>query len=97
MMLMQAYGRAIELEPGRLFSLSQSGMVLLGLGSHPETRAVLQKALQADPTHVPALFTAAQLALATAHYRLAQGAPGELLVCLPADRFARAHWWSYRW
>ena len=73
---LQAYGRAIELEPKRLFSLSQSGMVLLGLGNYPEARETLHRAVQADPNHVPALFAAAQLALATAKYRLAQGTPG---------------------
>ena len=66
-------------------------MVLLGLGSYCEARAVLQKALQADPTHVPALFAAAQLALATAHYRIAQGAPGELLVCWHTAMLCQGH------
>lgn len=52
-------------------------MVLLGLGNYPEAREVLQRAVEADSTHVPALFAAAQLALATAKYCLAQGTPGK--------------------
>lgn len=56
-------------------------MVLLGLGNYPEAREVLQRAVQADSTHVPALFAAAQLGLATAKYRIVQGTPG--LFCCP--------------
>lgn len=74
--VLQAYGRALELEPRRLFSLVQSGLVLLALGNYTEAQGPLQAALDADPQHVPALFAAAQLLLASAKYRIAQGTPG---------------------
>ena len=73
----QAYRRAIELEPQRLFSLVQSGLVLLALGSYTEAQELLQTALEADPEHVPALFAAAQLLLASAKRCTAQGTPGQ--------------------
>lgn len=73
---LQAYGRAIELEPKRLFSLVQSGLVLLALGNYTEAQGLVQAALEADPQHVSALFAAAQLLLASAKYRIAQGTPG---------------------
>ena len=75
--LLQAYARAIELEPRRLFSLVQSGLVLLALGNYTEAQGLLQSALEVDPQHVPALFAAAQLLLASAKYRIAQGTPGQ--------------------
>ena len=74
--LLQAYGRAIELESDRLFSLVQSGLVLLALGNFTESQGLLQRALEVDPEHVPAMFAAAQLLLASAKYRIAQGTPG---------------------
>ena len=74
--VLQAYGRAIELEPRRLFSLVQSGLVLLALGNFTEAQGLLQTALEVDPQHVPALFAAAQLLLASAKYGIAQGTPG---------------------
>ncbi|KAL3133073.1 hypothetical protein ABBQ38_006975 [Trebouxia sp. C0009 RCD-2024] len=73
---LKAYGRAIELEPKRLFSLVQSGLVLLALGNYTEAQGLVQAALEADPQHVSALFAAAQLLLASAKYRIAQGTPG---------------------
>lgn len=79
LMLVQAYGRAIELEPRRLFSLVQSGLVLLALGDYKEAQGLLQSALEVDSQHVPALFAAAQLLLASAKFRIAQGTPGGLL------------------
>lgn len=36
----------------------------------------MQAALEVDPHHVPALFAAAQLLLASAKYRIVQGTPG---------------------
>ena len=74
--LLQAYRRASELEPRRLFSLVQSGLVLLALGNYTEAQGLLQSALEVDSQHVPALFAAAQLLLASAKYRIAQGTPG---------------------
>lgn len=79
LVLLQAYGRAIELEPRRLFSLVQSGLVLLALGDYKEAQGLLQSALEVDSQHVPALFAAAQLLLASAKFRIAQGTPGGLL------------------
>ena len=76
LVFLQAYGRAIELEPRRLFSLVQSGLVLLALGNYTEAQGLLQSALEVEPQHVPALFAAAQLLLASAKHRIAQGTPG---------------------
>ena len=72
----KAYSRAIELEPKRLFSLVQSGLVFLALGNYTEAQQAVQAALEADRDHVPALFAAAQLLLASAKYHIIQGTPG---------------------
>ena len=64
------------MEPKRLFSLVQSGLVFLALGNYTEAQQAVQAALEADPDHVPALFAAAQLLLASAKYRIVQGTPG---------------------
>ena len=72
----------------------QSGLVLLALGNYTEAQGVLQSALEVDPQHVPALFAAAQLLLAFAKYRIAQGTPGQLctvaVMLLPAAALATA-------
>ncbi|KAL0025266.1 hypothetical protein WJX77_012112 [Trebouxia sp. C0004] len=73
---LKAYSRAIELEPKRLFSLVQSGLVFLALGNYTQAQQAVQAALEADPHHVPALFAAAQLLLASAKHRINQGTPG---------------------
>lgn len=72
-------------------------MVFLALGNYTEAQQAVQAALEANPDHVPALFAAAQLLLASAKYRIVQGTPGHsifpsffislahlLLVCIPA-------------
>lgn len=51
--------------------------MFLALGNYTEAQQVLQAALQADSNHVPALFAAAQLLLASAKYRIVQGTPGD--------------------
>ena len=81
-MFLQAYARAIELAPGRLFSLVQTGLVLLALGNYTEAQQALQKALEVDAEHVPALFAAAQLLLASAKFRIMQGTLGNDLTLL---------------
>ncbi len=64
------------MEPKRLFSLVQSGLVFLALGNYTEAQQAVQAALEADPHHVPALFAAAQLLLASAKHHIVQGTPG---------------------
>ena len=51
--------------------------MLLALGSYTEAQQVLQTALETDPNHIPALFAAAQLLLASAKFCTVQGTPGD--------------------
>ena len=46
----QAYGRALELDPGRLYSRTQSGGIHLALGASAEALAAFQAALELDPS-----------------------------------------------
>ena len=50
--------------------------MFLALGNYTEAQQAVQAALEADAHHVPALFAAAQLLLASAKYRIVQGTPG---------------------
>ena len=50
--------------------------MFLALGNYTEAQQAVQAALEADPDHVPALFAAAQLLLASAKYRIVQGTLG---------------------
>ena len=74
---MQAYGRAIDLDPARLFSLVQSGTILLSLGSASAGLERHRQALAAAPAHVPGLCGAAETLLALAKMHSTQGATGE--------------------
>lgn len=75
---MQAYGRAIDLDPARLFSLVQSGTILLSLGNASAGLKRHRQALAAAPAHVPALCGTAETLLALAKMHSTQGATGEL-------------------
>ena len=75
--LVQAYGRAIDLDPARLFSLVQSGIILLSLGNASAGLERHRQALAAAPAHVPALCGAAETLLALAKMHSTQGATGE--------------------
>ena len=75
--LVQAYGRAIDQDPARLFSLVQSGIIMLSLGNASAGLERHRQALAAAPAHVPALCGAAETLLALAKMHSTQGATGE--------------------
>lgn len=73
----QAYGKALELDPKRLYSLVQSGTIQLALGAYSDSLASAEAALQLEPAHVPARTCAAAALLASARRHIAMGAPGK--------------------
>ncbi|BDA47118.1 probable tetratricopeptide repeat protein 37 [Coccomyxa sp. Obi] len=73
---LQAYGRALELDPARLYSLVQSGTIQLALGAYSAALASAEAALVVDPSHAPARICAAASLLASA--------------CIAADELAAA-------
>ncbi len=73
----QAYGRALELDPARLYSLVQSGTIQLALGAYSGALASAEAALELDPSHAPARISAAASLLASARSHVAMGAPGK--------------------
>lgn len=74
---LQAYGRALELDGGRLYSACASGAIHLALGQAREARAAYGVALDLDPAHPPARCGAAAALLASARRHVAGGAPGQ--------------------
>ncbi|KAK9840650.1 hypothetical protein WJX81_006942 [Elliptochloris bilobata] len=73
---LKAYGRALELDPGRGYCHAQSGAVQMALGAHVPAAASFAAALALVPGHPPALLGAGQALLAAAQQHLVQGAPG---------------------
>lgn len=57
---LKAYGRALELEPSRVYSLIQSGNLHLALGTPSKALECHEKALDIDPAHPAALLGAAE-------------------------------------
>lgn len=72
----QAYGRASEMEPGRLYSLLQMGGIQLSLGALPAAAATFSAALALAPRHPAAWLGAAEAALASADAHASIGASG---------------------
>ena len=75
--LPQAYGRALELAPGRLYCLIQCGTIRAALGAHREGVADFEGALAIDPSHPAALLGAAEALAAQARLDLQRGVLGE--------------------
>ena len=73
----QAYGRAAELQPGRLLPRVQAGLIQAALGDTIAAQAGLTEALVVDAEHPAALAGLGATLLASARRAVAQGAPGE--------------------
>ncbi len=78
----QAFERALELDPGRLYSRAQSGAIHLTLGAYADARVAFESALECAPGHPPAQCGAAVALLAAAKQHIAAGAPGATLSSL---------------
>ena len=73
----QAYARALELAPGRLYCLIQCGTIRAALGAYREGLADFEGALAVDPGHPAALLGAAEALVAQARLDVQRGALGE--------------------
>ena len=74
--LLQAYGRASELQPGRLLPRLQAGLIQTALGDTDSAEASFGAALQLDGGHPAALLGLGAALLSAARAAAAQGAPG---------------------
>lgn len=73
---MQAYGRALALESGRLYCLVQSSAIHLALGAHADALRSCRAALDLAPAYIPARCGAAAALLAAAQHHIRMGALG---------------------
>ncbi|KAK9814136.1 hypothetical protein WJX72_001132 [[Myrmecia] bisecta] len=73
---LKSYGRAVELQPARLYSLVQSGIINVALGAFPAAEAAYEAALGVSEDHPPALLGAGETLLAAARQHLRMGAAG---------------------
>lgn len=78
-MYLQAYLRASQLQPGRLYALLQAGTIQLSLGAVTDAVATFQAALRVDGRHPAALLGVAQTLLASARAAASIGAVGKSL------------------
>ncbi len=78
---LQAYGRASELQPGRLLPRVQAGHIQTALGDTAAAEASFGAALQLDAGHPAALLGLGAALLAAARSAAAQGAPGGVWGC----------------
>ena len=74
---LQAYESAIELDPGRLYSLLRAGGLQLALGATDEASAHFEAALQLRPDHPAASLGMAKTLLAAARAAAAMHALGK--------------------
>lgn len=74
--LLQAYGRASELQPARLLPRVQAGLIQTALGDTDSAEDSFGAALQLDGGHPAALLGLGAALLAAARSAVAQGAPG---------------------
>jgi hypothetical protein len=72
----QAYARASELEPARLYALLQRGTLQLSLGLLSDAQATFNTSLVVAPRHPSALLGAAAAALASARSDASMGVLG---------------------
>ncbi len=72
----QAYTRASELEPTRLYALLQMGTLQLSLGLLSDAQATFNTSLVVAPRHPSALLGAAAAALASARRDASMGVLG---------------------
>lgn len=72
----QAFGRAAELDPGRMLPHTQSGLLYMALGELPAAETAFAAALALQPGHPTALTGLSATLLASARRAAAQGAPG---------------------
>ena len=76
MSLLQAYEKAVALEPTRIHSLVQSGLLHLSLGSLQAAALALTAALEVCADYPPAVMGLGSTMLASARQSLALGCPG---------------------
>lgn len=72
----QAYEKALSLQPSRLHSLVQLGLLHLALGSFSEAAQALSQALEVHPTFPPAMLGLGSAMHASAQRHLGQGCSG---------------------
>lgn len=77
MHLLQAFGRAAELQPERMLPHTQSGVLLMALGELPAAEGAFGAALALQGGHPTAMTGLAATLLSSARRAAAQGAPGE--------------------
>ena len=75
-MCCQAYGQAVTLQPTRVYSHVQAGIIHLSLGALAEALPAFQAALALDGGLTPAQLGAGEALLASAKRHVAMGALG---------------------
>ena len=78
----QAFERALELDPGRLYSRSQAGAIHMALGAYADAKTAFEAALGHAPKYPPAHCGAAAALLAAAKQHIFAGAQG---ACWPSS------------
>lgn len=72
----QAFTRAMELDPQRLYSKVQRGYIYLSLGAYPEAITAFEASIEQSPRFGPACEGIATALLASARSHQRFGAPG---------------------
>jgi tetratricopeptide (TPR) repeat protein len=85
----QAYERAVELDPSRLYSTLRAGSLQLALGATGDAEALFEAALRLSPDHPAALLGMAHTLLAAARSFASLHATGASLAAVRVSRCIR--------